>query len=46
MMEVDIVTAEYDLFWTGTMEKTTEDWWKLWFSVTDNGGQNEIWKLA
>lgn len=38
--------AEYDLFWTGTMEKTTDDWWQLWFSVTENGGQNEIWKLA
>lgn len=38
--------AEYDLFWTRTMEKLTEDWWQVWFSVTDNGGQNEIWKLT
>jgi hypothetical protein len=38
--------AEYDRFWTGATEKSTESWWKAWFEATDNGGQNEIWKLA
>lgn len=38
--------AEYERFWTGVAEKSTEEWRKLWFSATDNGGQNEIWQLV
>lgn len=37
--------AEYERFWTGATENSTEDWWKAWFSATDTGGHNEIWKL-
>jgi hypothetical protein len=38
--------AEYDRFWSGATEKSSEEWWKVWFEATDNGGANEIWKLA
>jgi hypothetical protein len=38
--------AEYDRFWTGATEKSSESWWKEWFDATENGGNNEIWRLA
>jgi hypothetical protein len=38
--------AEYDRFWTTSTANAPEDWWKAWFSATENGGANEIWKLV
>ena len=35
--------AQYHAFWG--QSKGTEEWWEKWYSVTETGGSNEVWKL-
>jgi hypothetical protein len=41
---------QYQKFWAGsggTVEpEWREQWWEEWFANTENGGANEIWRLA
>jgi len=38
--------AEYERLMKEAMATATPEWWEKWFSLTENGGTNEIWRLA
>jgi len=38
--------AEYERVFAEWQASTTPEFWEKWFSLTENGGTNEIWRLV